>query len=84
MTVNQILSTKGNNVYSIIPTISVYDAIKVMGEKNIGAILVICLLLETFFTLPKTKGVVQNISNIKAIRFFFMAIKIINHWPFLL
>ena len=41
MTVNQILSTKGNNVYSIIPTISVYDAIKVMGEKNIGAILVI-------------------------------------------
>ncbi|RVT78513.1 CBS domain-containing protein [Flavobacterium sufflavum] len=41
MTVNQILSTKGNNVYSIIPTISVYDAIKVMGEKNVGAILVI-------------------------------------------
>ncbi|MFA9190829.1 CBS domain-containing protein [Flavobacterium sp. FZUC8N2.13] len=41
MTVNQILSTKGNNVYSIISTISVYDAIKVMGEKNIGAILII-------------------------------------------
>ncbi|MES2240371.1 MAG: CBS domain-containing protein [Bacteroidota bacterium] len=41
MTVNQILSTKGDNVYSIISTISVYDAIKVMGEKNIGAILVI-------------------------------------------
>jgi CBS domain-containing protein len=41
MTVNQILSTKGNNVYSIISTISVYDAIKVMGEKNVGAILVI-------------------------------------------
>lgn len=41
MTVNQILSTKGNNVYSIVSTISVYDAIKVMGEKNVGAILVI-------------------------------------------
>lgn len=41
MTVNQILSTKGNNVYSIVSTISVYGAIKVMGEKNVGAILVI-------------------------------------------
>lgn len=41
MTVNQILSTKGNNVYSIVSTISVYDAIKVMGEKNVGAILII-------------------------------------------
>ncbi|WP_040473737.1 CBS domain-containing protein [Flavobacterium frigoris] len=41
MTVNQILSTKGNEVYSIVSTITVYDAIKVMGEKNIGAVLVI-------------------------------------------
>ena len=41
MTVNQILSTKGNEVYSIVSTISVYDAIKVMGEKNVGAILII-------------------------------------------
>ncbi|KDN56829.1 CBS domain-containing protein [Flavobacterium seoulense] len=41
MTVNQILSTKGNTVYSIVSTISVYDAIKEMGEKNVGAILVI-------------------------------------------
>lgn len=41
MTVNQILSTKGDNVFSIISTISVYEAIRVMGEKNIGAILVI-------------------------------------------
>lgn len=40
MTVNQILSTKGNEVFSIVSTITVYDAIKVMGEKNIGAILV--------------------------------------------
>lgn len=41
MTVNQILSTKGDYVYSIVSTISVYDAIKIMGEKNVGAILII-------------------------------------------
>ncbi|KQO34739.1 histidine kinase [Flavobacterium sp. Leaf82] len=41
MTVNQILNTKGKNVYSVLSTTTVYEALKVMGEKNIGAILVI-------------------------------------------
>ena len=41
MTVNQILSAKGKNVYSVLSTTTVYEALKVMGEKNIGAILVI-------------------------------------------
>jgi CBS domain-containing protein len=41
MTVNQILSTKGKQVYSIVSTITVYEALKVMGEKNIGAVLII-------------------------------------------
>jgi CBS domain-containing protein len=41
MTVNQILSRKGNDVFFVISTITVYEAIKVMGEKNIGAVLVI-------------------------------------------
>jgi CBS domain-containing protein len=41
MTVNQILSVKGNDVHSIISTITVYEALKVMGEKNVGAVLVI-------------------------------------------
>lgn len=41
MTVNQILSIKGNDVHSIISTITVYEALKVMGEKNVGAVLVI-------------------------------------------
>jgi CBS domain-containing protein len=41
MTVNQILSEKGNDVHSIISTITVYEALKVMGEKNVGAVLVI-------------------------------------------
>ncbi|HEY6144348.1 MAG TPA: CBS domain-containing protein [Flavobacterium sp.] len=41
MTVNQILSVKGNEVFSIISTITVYEGLKVMGEKNVGAVLVI-------------------------------------------
>jgi CBS domain-containing protein len=41
MTVNQLLSVKGNEVHSIVSTITVYDALKVMGEKNVGAVLVI-------------------------------------------
>ncbi len=41
MTVNQIISAKGKAVYSVLSTITVYDALKVMGEKNIGAILII-------------------------------------------
>jgi CBS domain-containing protein len=41
MTVNQILNAKGKNVYSVHSTTTVYEALKVMGEKNIGAILVI-------------------------------------------
>jgi CBS domain-containing protein len=46
MTVNQILSIKGAEVHSILSTITVYDALKVMGEKNIGAVLIIenCVL----------------------------------------
>lgn len=40
MTVNQILNVKGGQVFSIVSTISVYDALKVMGEKNVGALLV--------------------------------------------
>lgn len=41
MTVNQILSVKGNEVFSIVSSITVYDALKVLGEKNVGAVLVI-------------------------------------------
>ncbi|CAM2808697.1 CBS domain-containing protein [Flavobacterium frigoris] len=41
MTVNQILSIKGNDVHSIVSSITVYEALKVMGEKNVGAVLVI-------------------------------------------
>ncbi|MCK8142174.1 CBS domain-containing protein [Flavobacterium sp. I-SCBP12n] len=41
MTVNQILSTKGKEVYSILSTNTVYEALTVMSEKDIGAILII-------------------------------------------
>ena len=41
MTVNQILSKKGKEVYSVLSSITVYEALGVMSEKNIGAILVI-------------------------------------------
>jgi CBS domain-containing protein len=41
MTVDQILSTKGKEVFSVLPTNTVYEALTVMSEKNIGAILVI-------------------------------------------
>ena len=41
MTVNQILNVKGKEVHSILSTITVYEALRIMGEKNIGALLII-------------------------------------------
>lgn len=40
MKVADILQAKGNIIYSVTGSVSVYEAIKVMGEKNIGALLV--------------------------------------------
>jgi CBS domain-containing protein len=39
--VADILKTKGSNVFSILPNCSVYEALQIMGEKNIGALMVI-------------------------------------------
>jgi CBS domain-containing protein len=39
--VNQILKVKGPEVWSVTPDTSVYDALKLMAEQNIGAVLVI-------------------------------------------
>jgi signal-transduction protein with cAMP-binding, CBS, and nucleotidyltransferase domain len=41
MTVAEILKSKGSNVYSITSDITVYDALIIMGDKNVGALLVI-------------------------------------------
>jgi CBS domain-containing protein len=40
MKVSDILKAKGSNVYTVNPEITVYEALKIMGEKNIGALLV--------------------------------------------
>ena len=40
-TISEILNNKGNAVYSIGPDAMVYDAIQMMADKNIGALLVI-------------------------------------------
>jgi len=40
-TVSQILQKKGNNVWSVCPEDTVYKALEIMSEKNVGALLVI-------------------------------------------
>lgn len=39
--VKHILQTKGNAIFSVEPTITVYEAIEVMCEKNIGGLLIV-------------------------------------------
>jgi CBS domain-containing protein len=39
-TVSQLLQGKGSNVWSVAPDSSVFDALKMMAEKNCGALLV--------------------------------------------
>lgn len=41
ITVKQILKHKGNNFYFISPGTKVFDALRAMSEKNVGALLVI-------------------------------------------
>ena len=40
-TVAQLLRTKGHEVLSVSPELSVFEALKVMAEKNVGALLVL-------------------------------------------
>jgi CBS domain-containing protein len=35
------IKQKGNEVHSIPSTITVYEALRIMGERNVGAVLVI-------------------------------------------
>jgi len=41
MTVNQIISKKGSQVHTVLPNLTVFEALKLMCDKNIGAILVV-------------------------------------------
>ena len=40
-TINEILSHKGTQVWAVSPELTVFEAIQLMAEKNIGALLVI-------------------------------------------
>lgn len=40
-TIRQLLVSKGTDVWSISPEATVYDALKLLAEKNIGALLVL-------------------------------------------
>ena len=40
-TVRSILKTKGNQIWSLSPEATVYDAIALMAEKSVGALLVV-------------------------------------------
>ena len=40
VTVNDLLSSKGRDIWSVSPDETVFDALKLMAEKNIGAVLV--------------------------------------------
>ena len=39
-TISEILSHKGSNAWSISPNATVFDAIQMMADKNVGALLV--------------------------------------------
>jgi len=41
ITVTQILKAKGNETWTIEPQVTVYDALKLMAEKKIGALVVV-------------------------------------------
>jgi len=40
-TIKRLLEAKGYNIWSITPDASVYEAIKLMSDKNVGALLVL-------------------------------------------
>lgn len=40
-TISKILQKKGNNVWSVSPKDTVYKALEIMSEKNVGALIVI-------------------------------------------
>ncbi|MBL7189859.1 MAG: CBS domain-containing protein [Phycisphaerae bacterium] len=39
--VEQLLKTKGNEIWSIVPQATVYEALQIMSEKDVGALLVL-------------------------------------------
>lgn len=39
--VTEILKTKGHDVWTVLPDSTVYDALQVMADKNVGALVVV-------------------------------------------
>ena len=39
--IREILEVKGNQIYSVSPDTTVYDALKLMADKNVGAVVVL-------------------------------------------
>lgn len=58
-TVKQLLDVKGYDIWSISPHASVYEAIQLMAEKNVGALAVV----ETGERAPNSSGLVGIISE---------------------
>ena len=40
-TIGQLLKTKGNEIWSIAPQATIYEALQIMSEKDVGALLVV-------------------------------------------
>ncbi len=40
-TIGQLLKTKGNEIWSIAPQATVYEALQIMSEKDVGSLLVV-------------------------------------------
>lgn len=40
-TIGQLLESKGNDIWSIAPHVTVFEALQIMAEKNVGVLLVI-------------------------------------------
>jgi len=48
-TVRNILQVKGNVVYTVYPESSVYDALELLEDKNLGSLVVIGSIVLEFF-----------------------------------
>ena len=59
-TINQLLVSKGSDIYFVSPTQSVYEAIAVMAERDIGSLLVMegDMLVGIFTERQYTRNVI--------------------------
>ena len=41
ITVSQVLKSKGRGFWYVVPTMTAYEALEIMADKNVGALLVV-------------------------------------------